>query len=451
MKFKCLLLCALTGAVLVQGQAMAAVSAEEAAKLKTTLTPMGAEKAANKDGSIPEWNGGYTTPIPGFKNGGRRDGDPFASEKPLFSITAKNMDQYLDKLTDGSKAMLTKYPSYRIDVYPSHRTAAAPQWVYDNTAKNAIHGKLKPSLVPEGIYGGVPFPIPKSGAEVMWNHILRWRGENYQAPYTSTLVTADGQAVMTSDATIDQTMPYYYKDGSAEKFNGEVYNVRGINVGPPIRAGEAITGRLNVESDKDQIWVYLAGQRRTRKLPNGCCDTPTPSSAGVMSFDELEVFGGRLDRFNWKILGKKEIFVPYNTNKSLKATKISELVRGNHLNPDHVRWELHRMWVVQADVAEGKRHVSPKGVYYIDEDSWVAILGDRWDAKGQLVKTVWQLPMLMPDLPALVAVTFGFNDFLSNSMFINTAMNEKATQFKTMPRYPDSLFTPEAMSGQGLR
>jgi hypothetical protein len=451
MKFKWLLLSALTGATLGHGQAMAAVSAEEAAKLKTTLTPMGGDKAANKDGSIPEWTGGYTTAIPGFKNGGRRDGDPFASEKPLFTITAKNMDQYLDKLSDGSKAMLTKYPTYRIDVYPTHRTAAAPQWVYDNTAKNATRGKLKPSLIPEGIYGGVPFPIPKSGAEVMWNHVLRWRGENFQMPYTSTLITADGQSVLTADATVDQTIPYYYKDGTIEKFNGEYYNVRIINVGPPIRAGEAITGRLNIEADKDQIWVYLAGQRRTRKLPNACCDTPTPASAGVMSFDELEVFGGRLDRFNWKVLGKKEIFVPYNTNKSLKPTKTSELVRGSHLNPDHVRWELHRVWVVQGDIAEGKRHVSPKGVYYVDEDSWIAILGDRWDAKGQLAKTMWQLPLLMPDAPAVNAVTFGFNDLLSNSMFINTVVNEKATQLKFMPRYPESVFTPDAMSGQGLR
>ena len=65
------------------GLAYAGVTADEAAQLKTTLTPMGAERAGNKEGTIPAWTGGYTTPVPGFKNGGRR-GDPFASDKPLF-------------------------------------------------------------------------------------------------------------------------------------------------------------------------------------------------------------------------------------------------------------------------------------------------------------------------------------------------------------------------------
>ena len=181
MKFKLALLAAAVGGALSFSHiALAAVSADEAATLQTTLTPLGAEKAGNKDGSIPAWNGGYTTAIPGFKNGGRRDGDPFASEKPLYSVTAKNMDQYADKLTDGTKAMLKKYPSYRIDVYPTHRTAAAPQWVYGNTAKNAVHAKLNDKMIPVGASGGIPFPIPKSGAEVMWNHLLRWRGESWR-------------------------------------------------------------------------------------------------------------------------------------------------------------------------------------------------------------------------------------------------------------------------------
>jgi hypothetical protein len=155
--------------------AVAAVSAEEAAKLKGELTPLGAEKAGNKDGSIPAWSGGLTTPIAGDKVGGRR-GDPFKDEKPLYSITAKNADQHADRLTDGTKALLKKYPdSYRVDVYKTHRTMAAPQWVYDNTAKNAVAGKIV-NGVPKGVYGGIPFPIPKSGEEVMWNHILRWNG-----------------------------------------------------------------------------------------------------------------------------------------------------------------------------------------------------------------------------------------------------------------------------------
>ena len=170
-----------------------------------------------------------------------------------------------------------------------------------------------------------------------------------------------------------------------------------------------------------------------------------------MSFDELEVFSGRLDRFDWKILGKKEIFVPYNTNKSLKPTKNNELVTENHLNPDHIRWELHRVWVIEGTLAAGKRHVAPKGVYYVDEDSWNALLGDRWDAKGQLWKTLWQLPILMPDAPGVIPLTYGFNDLLSGTMYVQNVFNEKSAQHKITARHPDSVFTPDAMSGQGLR
>jgi hypothetical protein len=189
--------------------AMAAVSAEEAAKLKSELTPLGAEKAGNKDGSIPAWTGGHTTPIPGDKPGGRR-GDPFKDEKPLFSITAQNMDQYAGKLTDGTKALLKKYPDFRVDVYKTHRTAAAPQWVYDNTFRNATKGRLDGDVAKD-VYGGVPFPIPKSGVEVLWNHSLRWRGTNWALPATQYQFTADGKTVMTTDAESERQMPYYFE------------------------------------------------------------------------------------------------------------------------------------------------------------------------------------------------------------------------------------------------
>jgi hypothetical protein len=216
------------------------------------LTPLGGERAGNTDGFIPAWSGGYTTPIPGEQPGGRR-GDPFKEEKPLFSISAGNAAEYADKLTDGTLALLKKYPeSFRVDVYPSHRTAAAPQWVYDNTFKNATRAKLNGDLV-EGAYGGIPFPLAKNGAEVMWNHILRWRGSSWQLRITQYQLTTSGRAVMTTDGTADQQMPYYLPDSSPEAFakTNEYWNIRLINQGPPIRAGEAITGREQIDGGRE--------------------------------------------------------------------------------------------------------------------------------------------------------------------------------------------------------
>jgi Protein of unknown function (DUF1329) len=434
--------------------AHAAVSADEAAQLKSTLTPMGADKAGNKDGSIPAWTGGLTAPTAGFTNGGRRP-DPFAADKPLFTVNAKNLSQHASRLPEGVQALVQRHPdTFRVDVYPTRRTAAAPQFVYDNSFKNATRAKLVEStagLVPEGAYGGVPFPIPKAGAEAMWNVMLRWRGESWYSEFNGYNVTPEGKRVLVQETRNDYQMPYYAPEGSPDKFGGEHWMVRSVNTGPAIRAGEAITGREQVNGDKTQVWVYLTGQRRVRKLPNACCDTPTPFSAGVVTFDEVEGFSGRMDRFDWKLLGKQEMFIPYNSNRTLTPAKDAELIADHHLNPDHVRWELHRVWVVEATLKAGQRHTSPKSRYYIDEDSWVLVWGDRWDAKGQLARSQFTIPVAMPDVPAQAAVTWGAYDHVANTMFVTLVMNEKKTQYKLQKRYNDAVFTPDAMAGEGVR
>jgi len=433
--------------------ATAAVTPAEAEQLKTTLTPFGAEKAGNKDGSIPAWTGGYTTPLPGYKAGGKR-GDPFASEKPLYTITAKNFEQHADKLTDGTKALFKKYPdTFRMDVYRTHRTAAAPQWVYDNTFKNATRAKIAENpngLVPVGAYGGIPFPIPKSGIEVLWNHQLRWRAPSLQYDMHGVLGTADGKKVLTVDGNVDQQMPYYFKDGSPEKFDGDYWLLRIMNSGPPIRAGEGITVRFNINGD-EQTWVYLTGQRRVRKLPNACCDTPTPATAGVMSVDDIQIFSGPNGRFDWKLVGKKEMLIPYNSNGMLRFTKDADVLGPNHVNPDAMRWELHRVWIVEANLKSGKRHQAPRGMYYFDEDTWNGVLADRWDAKGQLWKTMWMSSVVMPDVPATQTSAFGFYDLISGTSYVNDLLVEKDKQLKVLPQIRDTVFTPDGLVGEGVR
>ncbi|BAI75674.1 hypothetical protein AZL_c03810 (plasmid) [Azospirillum sp. B510] len=452
MKKRFMLCAAVAVAAFLAGPALAEVSADQVAKLKTSLTPFGAEKAGNKDGSIPAWTGGYTTPIPGDVAGGRR-GDPFKDEKPLFSITQKNVGQYADKLSDGAKAMLAKYPdSFRIDVYKTHRTAAAPQWVYDNIAKNATRARLNGDLV-EGAYGGVPFPIPSSGAEVIWNHILRWRGTAVQWQVSQYQLTTSGNAVLTTVGAADQQMPYYLPDGSPEEFakRGEYWMVRLVNNGPPIRAGEAIVGREQIDGSKSQSWVYLTGQRRVRKLPNPCCDTPAPSTAGVMTFDEIETFTGRLDRFDWKLVGKQELYIPYNGNRLLQPQKDEAVLSEHHLNPDHVRWELHRVWVVEASLRAGARHQAARGRYYCDEDTWACVLADRWDANGQLWRTLWTQTFVAPDLPGTITGAFGMNDLLAGTAFIANLYNAQPVHYAVKPIFPDRVFTPDAMAAEGVR
>lgn len=444
------LLVALTGAV-----AHAGVTPAEAARLKGELTPLGAEKAGNKEGTIPAWTGGLTTPTPGFKNGGRRP-DPFAGEKPILQITAKNMEQHADKLAEGVKVLLKKYPdTFRLDVYRSHRTAAAPQFVYDNTFQNATRASLAEGAsgpMPKGAHAGIPFPIPKSGQEAMWNGLLRWRGESIYHESNGYQVTGDGKAIAVQKGLVLGNYPYYYQDVPAEKSTGDYWLVRAVNSGPPIRAGEAILGRQNVDESKSSSWVYLTGQRRTRKLPNACCDTPTPFSAGIVSFDEIEGYTGRMDRFDYKVVGKKEMYIPYNGNRIFTPPSDIDVVKPNHLNPDHVRWELHRVWVVEATLKPGQRHSSPKSRYYLDEDTWSFVLSDRWDANGQLWRMQFSIPMAMPDLPGTVAFTWGTYELMTGAYYVNLIANESKVHYKVVtPRTPESAFTPEALAGEGVR
>jgi hypothetical protein len=431
--------------------AFAAVPAEEAGKLKGELTPMGAEKAGNKAGTIPAWDGGVTKVPAGYKPGDLR-ADPFAGEKPLFSIDAKNMDQYADKLSEGTKALMKKFPSYRIDVYPTHRTAAMPQWAYDNTFKNATRCKTKDGGVSiEGCYGGIPFPIPKSGAELMWNHMLAWKGQANSMLFRLFVTTADGKSTMASDGLAEVQSPYWFKDGSLEKFNGDYHQLMLVTYGPPFKAGESILLRDTVDAGKGrQAWQYLVGQRRTRKAPTLGYDTPDSVASGAFYFDEAYGFSGSLDRYDWKIVGKKEMFIPYNTNRTW-AAKASDVMGQKHLNPDYVRWELHRVWEVEATLAPGKRHAVPKRRFYLDEDTYTAVLADMWDAQGQLWRVGYNLPMAMPDVPGSVTQTFGLYNLLANTYVLANFPGEKPYQFKVVPPWNDSYFTPDNLAAKGSR
>ena len=359
-------LCGLWGTV-HSGQA--AVSSEEAAKLKTVLTPLGAERGGNKEGTIPTWDGGYTKVPAGYQSGTALP-DPFADEKPLYSISTKNMAQYSDRLSEGVKALLAKYPdSFRLDVYPTHRTAAAPQWVYDNTLKNATRAKTKDGGVwMEAAYGGIPFPIPKDGFEAMWNHKLAWVGTTTVTYYQNFVGLPDGKRVLAAQGINRVQFPYYDPSKSADSFTGVYKQLRVTQTNPPYKAGETFL-LLDAVDRSRQAWQYLVGQRRVRKAPTIGYDTPDDITSGQQNYDEAFMFLGDLDRYEWKLLGKKEAYIPYN-NQKLYATPTDKQFAPHHLNPDLVRWELHRVWVVEGALAPGKRHTMPKRRIYLDEDTW---------------------------------------------------------------------------------
>ncbi|SDK79851.1 DUF1329 domain-containing protein [Pseudomonas indica] len=432
--------------------AQAAVSADQAERLKGELTPLGGERAGNADGSIPAWDGGYTQAPAGYKSGDKRP-DPFAGEKPLYSVSAANMGQYAELLAEGTKGLLSKYPDYRLGVYPTHRSAAAPQWVYDNTLANATRAQLDVATEKvSGAYGGIPFPIPQNGAEVLWNYRLSWQGgDTLNAPFDTWLMTAGGKKVQATRAQFSYQFPYYFEEGSLESFGGKYQWGKLYTELPSSKAGEGLMTHWDVDPSARAAWQYLVGQRRVRRAPNIAYDTPDFVTSGVGLFDEAFMIFGPTDRHELKLVGKKELLVPYNNNRAALA-KSDELVQPRFLNPDLVRWEKHRVWVVEATLKAGKRHVVPRRTYYVDEDSWQVLLIDGYDAQGRLGRQIYSLTLLAPDMPVLTSqVMWGSYNLDTGAYFLNASSNDLNVQYHTMARPSASFYTPDAMANSSAR
>lgn len=430
------------------GVAFAGVSADEAAKLKSELTPLGGEKAGNADGSIPAWDGGYSKVPPGYKSGQPRP-DPFASDKPILTITSANAAQYAAKLDEGQMHLLKKYPDYKIQVYTTRRTASAPQWVYDETFKNATRAKLDGYAL-SGAYGGIPFPIPKNGAELVWNHALRVRPEALQFVFNTYTVDSKGVPTLASTATNEFGQPYYRKGGSAEDIqDGYYWSAMQMVTAPPVRAGEIVLFRDKLDNSRAG-WQYLVGQRRVRRAPTLCCDTPNFVNSGVDFFDQPFVFFGPMDRYDWKIVGKKEMYIPYNNNR-LIASKDADAIKPNFVNPELVRWELHRVWEVEGTLRAGQRDVRPRRKLYFDEDTHIAVIGNTWDGQGTLWHTSVGFPFIMYEYPTVEMEVFTTMDFIKGT-YTFTPVGNHDTQIKIMDKaWPEGNFTPESLSRRGVR
>ena len=314
-------------------------------------------------------------------------------EKPLFSINAANADKYADKLSPGTLAMLKKYPdTYRLDIYPSHRTFAAPQWVYDASYNNALNSELTHS--DDGHYGckgainGTPFPIPTEGAQVILNGYATWKGGDLTQLENNGVVQADGRWTPGGANVVEISFVYHHKDITPETWNGYVTMFLLKYSDPPRRKGEIILANtpLDFTTMEKGLWQYLPGQRRVRRAPSIAYDTPNPTFGGYAVYDEAYMFNGQLDRFDWKLVGKQEMFIPYNTYQQVLAEK-DDLLTKRHMNPDLVRWELHRVWVVEATIREGSRHCYGKRIMYMDEDSWQISIHDKYDTRGNLWRT----------------------------------------------------------------
>jgi hypothetical protein len=418
----CLINTTLTILVALAGHAGAAVTEQEAAKLGKELTPVGAERAGNKDGTIPEWKGGL--PAGKHKLGDVRQ-DPFAADKPLFSIDATNIDKHKDKLSAGQIELINTRKGYRMDVYPTRRSCGYPDFVYEQSRKNATLAKLttdNKDHLAQAVGGGFPFPIPKVGAEALWNHRLRWQGEGRHEYYATIFMNPDGSFYGLHQ---DQWTwnPFSSKKAKSLEDVGDVL-MKALNVAtaPASRTGEVILLHYFANKPND-AWMYFPGQRRVRRLPAFDYDNPIPGYENLETADQYPMFGGALDRYDWKLIGKQEMYIAYNNFKFIAPGKHAEIYLGPYPKRDLLRYELHRVWKVEGTVKQGQRHMFAKAVFYFDEDTWMIMESDRYDAQGKL----WRV-MEATLFPVVELGACGNQQYMSWDLMVNRYVAEFVTQ-----------------------
>ena len=441
-------------ALLAANPVEAKVSAEEAKKLTDgTLTPLGANPKGNEDGTIPAWTGGITEWPAGYKEGMRQI-DPFPDDKILFTITAANASEYADKLSPGQLAMFQRYPNtWKMNVYQSRRTASYPQRIYDYSIKNATT-----AVMGEGGNGvldaaeSVPFPIPQVGLECMWNHLTRFRGSTLFRTYASVAPTSGGQyTVITVQEKI--MFPYSAPGATVDTINNRLILFLQEVIAPARLAGQILLVHETLDQIKEprKAWTYNPGQRRVRLAPNVAYDNPGTASDGQRTSDQLDMFNGAPDRYNWKLIGKQEHYIPYNCYKlHSESVKISDIIQPGHINPDLLRYELHRVWVVEANLKEGTRHIYHKRVYYIDEDSWSIAVADNYDARLEIWRPQEAYLINYYDMPLVGQTAEAVYD-LQNGRYVALGMTNEGLAWSFHEKYTVDMFTPAEVRRMGRR
>ncbi|PKO90558.1 MAG: DUF1329 domain-containing protein [Betaproteobacteria bacterium HGW-Betaproteobacteria-12] len=423
-RFK-LLAAATSMAFMVAGiaPAIAEMSAAELDRLGKDLTPSGAEKAGNKEGTIPAWTGGLTQPPAGWKP---EMGyiNPFKDEKPILTINAQNVEQHKDKLSAGTVAMIKKFPTFSVNVYPTHRTFANPQAVYDATKAQAGKAKLEGLSIKNYDVPGVPFPNPKTGAEAMYNHTTKYFG-GYKACRDWLPTRANGD---------------YYRVGFCEDMvqgqnmeprePNNVFTFFGLYDAPATLVGTIylVKDPVDYTIANRVAHIYNAGQRRVRRAPDLAYDNVDDGTEGMRTTDDYWGFQGAKDRYDWKLLGKKEIYIPYNAYKLQDPKlKYADMLDKGSVKSELQRYELHRVWVVEATLKPGMSHVLAKRTFYIDEDSNTVALADGYDGRGNLWRSYAYHLVQAYDAGVMFQAPFINTDLVNGNFIVTSVSNERKT------------------------
>lgn len=444
--------------LVISSIALAKVPANEANKLGKQLTCVGSEKTGTKEG-VPEYTGKWQGTPPGIKytpHVGQHPIDVYADEKPLFTITAKNMKEYAAHLSDGQKAMFTRYPeTFRIPVYPGHRDFSFTDEVCAVVKKNALEAEvIDNGLGIKGYMGAMPFPFAKTGQEAIFNALLPTR------PFTEHTIRDLANVLPDGSISFGRNNNKSLDLANAPENLGKPIErtsvmALGLNlVMLPLRDKGSISVSqepMNFAGGKRMTWAYDPGIRRVRQVPEYGFDQPLSGTGGKMTIDSDLLFNGSPERYEWKLLGKRQMYIPANAYKIHQPTvKYTDLLQKNHANPDFMRYEMRRVWVIEATLKESYRHLYGKRVIFLDEDTGHAIATDLYDTRGILWQYAFVNDYYAFDLKSWHTGTSFYHDLNSGSYFAYNLFQERPLgPVLNKGDMTPSMFTPEAARSFG--
>jgi len=448
---------AFIGFSLLASTAQAEVPTAQAARLGTDLTPIGAEKAGNADGTIPAWTGGLSEPPSNITyQVGMHHPDPFASDPRLFTISPQNMAQYADKLTGANKALLDIYgSSYTMPVYQARRTCTFPENVFAAARNNATVGTLADGG--NGVNGAImskPFPIPNNAYEIIWNHMLPFINFKATRQFAAAIPTESGDYTLYTvqdEAIVSWNDPTKSK---AEDLDNIWAKYIAHTVAPARRAGNVtlVHETINAAAQTRLAWQYSPGTRRVRRAPDIAYDNPGVNSDGMTTVDSLGGYNGSPDRYDWTVIGKGEYYLPNNNYRlGSDELKYDQIVTPRHINQEFVRYELQRAWVIEANLKPSTRHVYGRRRFYLQEDSWGIVAAELYDTRGQLWRVQEGYPMTAYEVPLCSGSGMSFYDLTNGRYLVGGLINEEPAVNFYASELQEERYTPSAIRRLGIR
>lgn len=347
-------------------------------------TRIGAEYAGNKTGEITAFEGDKDLKCPSGYVTGKLLPNPYGKEKPLFRINYKNVDKYKERLSPGQVARIKKNKKFYMDVYPTHRNMVFPEYFYTALEKNLKTCRLDKRNQLAGYHGGIPFAYPDNAIQAIWNVKKNSIGDDVKVVGEARRVVSPSgrikKEIWTTKVLIYDTRIH----NNLPNPNGISMKIIARYTYPADMAGTALLTVRYIDDERpDDAWLYLPTLRRVRRAPSM---TKGAQIDGESTMDENTVgFGGQVNDWNWKLIGKKEIYVPSNCYDMWKiGAKDEDECWAGDINPQGARWELRRVWVIEGRLKPGVNHPYSRRVEYVDEDSWGHVVGDRYDRRGNL-------------------------------------------------------------------